>query len=709
MNKHLLTLTLLLLCTFIWNHQVVLGQDFDQWWPEDLPQPVATPLLETPQQHEARMAWWREARFGLFIHWGLYAIPAGTWEGRKTGGAEWILNTAQIHPDAYMPLQKQFDPVDFDAEQWVDIAKNAGMKYIVITSKHHDGFCLWPSKYTDFDIAGTPFQRDILEELASACRREGIILCFYHSIMDWTHLDYLPRRAWDDRPAANAEFDAYAAYMQTQVDELIDTYQPAVLWFDGEWEGTWTHAHGQALYDHLRKKAPWLIINNRIDTGRTGMAGLTRAGGYRGDFGTPEQQIPATGFPPGVDWETCMTMNRSWGWQSFDDNWKSTTDLVRKLVDIASKGGNFLLNVGPMANGAFPPEAVQRLQGIGRWMKINARSIQGTFASPFTELPWGRCTRRALPDGNERLYLHVFARPSSGQLRLTGLMNQPIGSGAHLLADPDGATLPVHRDEASLVVTVPESLPDDIDTVVYLDIAGEAVVVGAPAITPDSGSIFIDSIDVSVSIPSEEITVRYTLDGSDPDSSSRVYERPVTINRSTTISARCFLGNQPVSQSATARYEKVMPRKAVQFFKQDPGLQLQTWLGSFDKTSDFHPKGTSPLPDVHVVEVVDLSMQPRPEDFGMVFDGHIQVPATGLYRFALDSDDGSQLWVASKLLIDNDGLHSAKRMEGTIALEQGNHPFKVVFFEKTGQEDLLVEWAPPGSDFRSIPSDVLFH
>jgi alpha-L-fucosidase len=659
------------------------------------------------------MAWWREARFGLFIHWGLYAVPAGTWQGKRTGGAEWILNTARIHPDDYMPLQKQFNPVDFDAEEWVTIAKNAGMRYIVITSKHHDGFCLWPSEFTDFDISETPFKRDILGELAEACRRESIVLCFYHSIMDWTHPDYLPRRQWDDRPTDDAEFDAYVAHMQTQVDELIGKYQPAVLWFDGEWEGTWQHPHGQALYDHIRTKAPWVIINNRVDTGRTGMAGLTRAGGYRGDFGTPEQQIPTTGFPRGVDWETCMTMNRSWGWQSFDDNWKSTEDLIRKLVDIASKGGNFLLNVGPMGNGEFPPEAVSRLATIGKWMDLNARSVRGTFASPFTELPWGRCTRRALPDGNERLYLHVFGPPESGELELPGLMNNPVNGKAHLLADDDGKTYDVKRDEASLIVTLPRTLPDAIDTVLVLDIVGEAIVVGPPTIEPAPGSVFLDDIGISMSTPSDEIDIRYTLDGSEPNADSPKYTGQIMLGRTTTSKARCFLGDRPVSDTATAMYEKVVPEASREHEDLSTGLLLRIWLGDFNEVPDFSHRlaeNASRNPDSEtVVEVVDLSSKPRDEHFGMEFKGYISVPETGLYRFAIDSDDGSQLWIAGKKLIDNDGLHSAKRMEATIALERGQHAFDVFFFEKTGQDELKVEWAYANEPFTAIPPEAYSH
>ncbi|MGA1401420.1 MAG: alpha-L-fucosidase, partial [Phycisphaerales bacterium] len=356
-----------------------------------------------------------------------------------------------------------------------------------------------------------PFKRDILGELAEACRREGIVLCFYHSIMDWTHPDYLPRRAWDDRPTDDANFRRYVDHMQAQVGELVELYSPAVLWFDGEWESTWTHPLGAETYDLVRTADPAIIVNNRVDVGREGMAGLTRDGGFRGDFGTPEQEIPPTGLPSGVDWETCMTMNRSWGHQSFDTEFKSVEDLLRKLVDIASKGGNFLLNVGPDARGNFPPESIARLAAMGRWMDLNGESIRGTQASCFESLPWGRCTRRTLPDGNERLYLHVFTRPTSGELRLTGLMNRPLASvpgegerGAYLLADPGAGHLAVRREGADLVIALPSTLPDVIDTVVVLDIAGEAVVVGPPTIEPGDGAIFVGALEIALASPSDE-------------------------------------------------------------------------------------------------------------------------------------------------------------------------------------------------------------
>lgn len=259
-----------------------------------------------------RIDWWREARLGLFIHWGLYSIPEGKWNG-KTDHEVWIRKSAQIPLGKYNEFVSQFNPEKFNADQWVTMAKDAGMKYIVITSKHHDGFCLFDSKETDFDIMSTPFKRDILKELSDACAKQQITLCFYYSILDWHHPDYLPRMEWEtDRPTKDADFEKYVTYMKNQLTELLAGYgKIGVLWFDGEWESVWTHERGRDLYKYLRKLRPDLIINNRVDKGRRDNAGMTIDSSFYGDFGTPEQEIPSIGLP-GVDWESCMTMNDHW-------------------------------------------------------------------------------------------------------------------------------------------------------------------------------------------------------------------------------------------------------------------------------------------------------------------------------------------------------------------------------------------------------------
>jgi len=420
---------------------------------------VSTVQKETKEAFDQRMEWWRDARFGMFIHWGLYAIPAGEWNG-KTNHAEWIRTTAQIPDEEYIKFAPQFNPVHFDAAAWVRMAKEAGMKYIVITSKHHDGFCLFDSKVTDYDVMdATPFKRDILKELTDECKKQGIRMCFYHSIMDWHHPDYLPRRGWEKRSAEGADFQRYITYMKAQLKELIEGYNPGVLWFDGEWEKTWTHEEGLDLYNYVRSLNPNIIINNRVDKGRRGMEGMSKGEHFAGDFGTPEQQIPATGIP-GYDWESCITMNKHWGWNKHDKNFKSTQDLIRNLVDIASKGGNFLLNIGPKPDGTFPQESIDRLKGIGEWMDVNGESIYGTTASRFANLPWGRSTTK----GNT-LYLHVFDWPKDGKLNVPGLVT-PVKE-ASLLADPANK-LTVETSDDGIVIQLPAEPVDKIATVVKL-------------------------------------------------------------------------------------------------------------------------------------------------------------------------------------------------------------------------------------------------
>jgi alpha-L-fucosidase len=420
---------------------------------------MSSAKTETSNDRDQRMAWWREGRFGMFIHWGLYAIPAGQWKN-ETNHAEWILTTAQIPVHQYEKFASQFNPVKFNAEDWVRTAKNAGMKYIVITSKHHDGFCLFDSKLTDYNVVdATPFGRDVLKELAEECQRQDIKLCWYYSIMDWHHPDYLPRREWEDRSSEGADFNRYINYMHGQLKELVTNYgKIGVLWFDGEWENTWDQEKGKDLYDFVRSLQPDIIINNRVGKGRAGMAGTYDPEEAAGDFGTPEQEIPATGLD--YDWETCMTMNDHWGYNKHDTNWKSTGDLIRKLVDIASKGGNFLLNVGPTPEGLFPEESIIRLQEIGQWMSVHGESIYGTSASRFASLEWGRSTTKG-----KNLYLHVFDWPEDGKLIVPGLTDQP--ETVYLLSSPENR-LNATLEGEQMLIEVPEKAPDPYVSIIVL-------------------------------------------------------------------------------------------------------------------------------------------------------------------------------------------------------------------------------------------------
>jgi alpha-L-fucosidase len=415
-------------------------------------------LGTVPVRLDDRLAWWREARFGMFIHWGLYSILGGEWGGR-TDYAEWIRNNAHIPLTEYNKLVSRFNPTAFDADRWVSLARDAGMRYITITTKHHDGFCLFDSKLTDFCVRSTPFQRDIMQEMAHACRQHDVRMCWYHSIMDWHHPDYLPRRDWEaeTRPVDGARFARYVYYLHGQVAELLRNYGDiGVMWFDGNWEGTWTHEMGEALYDRCLELQSSVIVNNRVE-GWSPQPIATPLG----DFGTPEQRVPETGLP-GVDWESCITMNDNWGYNSHDHDFKSVPQLVGLLVETASKGGNLLLNVGPMSDGTFPEESVERLQGLARWMAVNGTAIYGSTASPFNGTPF-----RVTTQGSR---LNLFLADWAATVQLPGLAT-PVRR-AWLQADPARTPLVVQATAQGPIISLPPESPDPVCAVIAVELEG---------------------------------------------------------------------------------------------------------------------------------------------------------------------------------------------------------------------------------------------
>ncbi|UCE20823.1 MAG: alpha-L-fucosidase [Candidatus Aminicenantes bacterium] len=653
-------------------------------------------IQETEEERDQRMAWWREARFGMFIHWGLYAIPAGEWEG-ETRHAEWILTTAQIPVKEYEKFAPQFNPVKFNAREWVRMAKEAGMRYIVITSKHHDGFCLFDSKLTDYDIMdATPFKRDIMKELADECREQGLKICWYHSIMDWHHPDYLPRRNWEMRSAEGANYDRFVEYMKGQVKELVTNYgEIGVLWFDGEWEYTWDSERGRDLYQYVRSLQPNIIINNRVGKGRAGMTGTYDPETASGDFGTPEQEIPATGLS--YDWETCMTMNDHWGYNKHDQNWKSKEDLIRKLVDIASKGGNFLLNVGPTSEGLFPEPSIERLKAMGEWMKINGESIYGTTASLFSKLDWGRSTTK-----KNKLFLHVFDWPDGGKLEVPGLVSQ--AESVYPLADPQ-SRLNLTYKNGSAILSLPGETPDPIVSVIVMEFKEEPEVVRDPEIKAEN-DIFCDDLEVSLSSNLERVKIRYTLDYSQPTNDSPVYRKPIKLDRTTTVKCQVFRDGQAISAVVGKTFRKVVPRAADATVKLAPGLHFEYFHGTWDNLPDFDE--LAPVSSGEV-ESFDISRRDRKEHFGFRFTGYITVPRDGVYKFYVASDDGSRLFIGRDLVVDNDGLHGSVEVMGRIALEKGSHPITVGFFQKTGGVDFEVSYSGPRIEKQTIPASSLFH
>jgi alpha-L-fucosidase len=389
-----------------------------------------------------RTSWFREARYGMFIHWGLYAVPAGEYHGQPVAGTgEWIMYMAKIPIPEYEQYARQFNPTRFNARAWARLARLAGMRYLVITAKHHEGFSMFGTRVNTYNIVqATPYKRDPMLALAAACRAEGIQFCFYYSILDWHH------------PDANAAgVDRYVSQMKAQLRELVVNYDPAILWFDGWWVDWWTEARGKDLERYLRGLKPGLILNNRIG----------KATSADGDYDTPEQAIPTSAQGRRL-WETCMTLNDTWGYRKDDHHWKSPADVVHNLADIASKGGNYLLNVGPTAEGVIPPAAARVLPLAGSWLRRNGAAIYGTTASPLPQPAWGRITQRGT-----RLYLIVFNWPRPGTpLRLE--VPVPV-RGASLLANGAGVRVRA-RGAGGVDLFLPALPPSKYASVVAVDL-----------------------------------------------------------------------------------------------------------------------------------------------------------------------------------------------------------------------------------------------
>ncbi|MBC9798199.1 alpha-L-fucosidase [Sinomicrobium weinanense] len=432
---------------------------------------------------DERMQWWREARFGMFIHWGVYSQWGGVYKGHEQarGGAEWIMNRCKIPVAEYQERARGFNPVNYNADEWVRTARDAGMKYIVITAKHHDGFAMFKSEASPFNIADwTTYGKDVLKPLADACRKYGIKLGFYYSqAQDWnnpggtvarkkmkegwpnpdsTRIDTYTKAHkghWDPRQE-EATFEQYIDRVAIpQVRELLTNYGDiAVLWWDTPVGMTDETA---LKLQELLKLQPQIITNDRL-----------KRPNFPGDTGTPEQKIPGAEELDGRDWETCMTMNHTWGYRTSDTDWKSAETLIRNLVDIASKGGNYLLNIGPKPDGTFPVASVERLKTIGKWMDTNGEAVYATKASPLPAVDWGRYTVKE-NQGETVIYATVFDWPDTGKLEIPGLKN-PVGS-ASLLAD--GEPLKTKNGENGLIVEIPRQAPDAIASVIEVRVKGK--------------------------------------------------------------------------------------------------------------------------------------------------------------------------------------------------------------------------------------------
>lgn len=432
-----------------------------------------------------RLAWWHEAKFGMFIHWGVYSLYGGVYKGhpQARGDAAWILNRCKIPIAEYRETARQFNPVNYNPEAWVKMAKDAGMKYLIITAKHHDGFALFDSKASDWNVVdATPYGKDLLKPLAEACKKQGIKLGIYYSqAIDWTNpggaaARRLMKEGWPNPDSAKidsytkehdghwdpmqetATFDEYIDRIAVpQVRELLTNYgEISIFWWD--YEAQMKSYVGAAKLNKLLELQPNIITNDRLHPG------------FRGDTKTPEQAIPDRDAVSGQNWEICMTMSNSWGYKKNDNGWKSPETLIRNLVKIASRGGNYLLNIGPKPDGTFPEESIQRLKEIGKWMDVNGEAIYGTQAIPIILLPWGECTIKEARN-NTILYLSVFDWPKDGNLTVQGLNNKVIS--AKLLAT--GAKLKSSLKADCLIISIPATAPDKVASVIKLVVKGKIV------------------------------------------------------------------------------------------------------------------------------------------------------------------------------------------------------------------------------------------
>lgn len=421
----------------------------------------------------AMREWFQDAKFGLFVHWGVYSV---------LGRGEWVLHNEKITLDEYEKLPAQFNPVAFDARAWARLAKRAGMRYITITSKHHDGFAMWDSKVSDWDIVDrTPFQRDVLKELADACHAEGLKLFFYHSHLDWHHPDYYPRGAtggYTGRPESG-DFERYLQYMDAQLAELLggDYGELAGIWFDGWWDqqrkflgvadappqSTQVDWRLERTYELIHRLQPAALIGNNHHVAP-----------FPGeDFQMFEKDLPGhntTGFSGDAEigqlpLETCETINNSWGYHKDDHAYKSTRQLIHYLVRAAGYNANFLLNVGPMPTGEIQPEFVERLEQIGDWLAVHGEAIYGTRGGPQPPQEWGATTRRG-----DMVYVHVLDASPAQTLRLPAMRRGQVASARLLIGNGE---VELGGDD-SLTLTLPDAPLDPVDTIVVLALAHHA-------------------------------------------------------------------------------------------------------------------------------------------------------------------------------------------------------------------------------------------
>lgn len=417
------------------------------------------------------LAAWQKLRFGMFVHWGPVSLRGTeiSWS-RGTdvpGGPEDMgLFGNQVELEDYDSLYKEFNPVLYNPNEWVAAAKQAGMKYLVLTARHHDGFSLWDTKHSDYNITASPYKHDIVGPLADACKQAGIEFGIYYSISDWYHPDY-PLRPIEGEytyqefreldAETNASMTRYNQFLRNQLRELIERYDPFIFWFDGDWEWPWTHEKGMDLYAYLRELKPGLLINNRVDRGRQGLQGMNAENRFAGDFGTPEQQIGR--FDAVHPWESCITIADQWAWKP-NDTLKTTKECIQTLVQTVGGDGNLLFNVGPMLDGRIEQRQIDRLKKMGDWLHVNGESVYATKGGPYLPNELFVSTFKG-----RKIYLHLL-KETKGEICLQTLEGNKLNQCYFL---EDKTPIQTNTTENTITLALPDAIQPKPVTVVVLE------------------------------------------------------------------------------------------------------------------------------------------------------------------------------------------------------------------------------------------------
>ena len=629
--------------------------------------------------------WFKDAKFGIFIHWGLYSVPA--W-GPIGSYAEWYLNgllnndTARIryHTEnygknfQYRDFIDHFNPLNYNPDEWAELFKYSGAKYVVLTSKHHDGFCLWPSSqsngYNSFE--GTA-KRDLLGDLNNSVKSLGMKSGFYYSLYEWEHPDY-PKNV-----------EKYVdQYMIPQLKDAVQRYSPDIIFSDGEWDRSsqeWGSENFLAWLYNDSNAPEDVVVNDR-------WGGETRFqhGGYFSTEYDPNSELQDDQFLI-RGWEECRGMGKSFGYNKNEtlEDYNTSEELIKLLVDIVTRGGNLLLNIGPKADGTIPKVMVERLLDIGNWLEKNGEAIYNTTINRTVQSNDIKFTLSK----DRRILFAFFENFPGKQLRIRGV-NAASNKKIFLLGEE--VDIKWHNDKENLILEIPEEFLSKLKkSPVYV-----LKIPVLPFLDKPIAKLVLKNNSVKVTIQEEDPKIKYRYGFGDRVQIVEDYLKPFTIGNST------MLNIQAISSGYQSSKILSVP---VNVLQKKNGLMKKTFLGKWDSCLQM-------LREEPTSEEIAFNFFIEPalkNDFGHSFLGYIQIEDEGRYEFQTVSDDGSRLLINDSIVVDNDGLHSRKIISGEIHLSQGMHKIQVDYFERGGQESLNVNWKGPGFDWRSIPQFKLFH